>query len=514
MKVGVLDLLTTPARSRIEALHHGLFTRQYPGVTPQAISVWCRRAGHRTDYATYFGVGDPRRLLPDDLDVVFVASYTQASPLAYALAKLWRRAGVRTVLGGPHAKAFPADALRFFDVVVGECDAALIADVVAGRIDSGTYVSAVEPYHEVPSVEERMPELTASVFRGGRPYLTTTIPLLASTGCPYACDFCVDWERPYRQLSLDRLACDLRFIADRLPGVLYGFHDPNFAVRFDEVLDVMDVVPRARRNPYIIETSLSVLRGTRMGRLADTNCIFLAPGVESWNDYSHKAGAGAETGARKLARLVDHFTALHEHVPYLQANFLFGVDGDADDEPVALTKEFMTRLPFVWPVVNVPHPFGGTPLFTRWLADERILRAMPFGFWYAPFVAARFAHYGPVEYYRRLVDLYAHFTSPSMLLRRLRATRHARVRAAHVLRTAVKRQRLGLLRRLLGMLEEDRAFRAFHEGESDTLPAFYREEYRRLLGPFAEVLSPADRRPVLDQPEPARYGVYLQPASG
>ena len=52
----------------------------------------------------------------------------------------------------------------------------------------------------LPSVAERMPEIRRSAFlwnplRGrSRPYASTTIPLLASVGCPYRCDFCVDWS--------------------------------------------------------------------------------------------------------------------------------------------------------------------------------------------------------------------------------------------------------------------------------------------------------------------------------
>ena len=85
---------------------------------PQVVAAWCRRLGHRVHYATYYGQADPARLLPDDLDVVFLSAATQASGLAYALARRYRRGGTRTVLGGPHAKCFPADALRFFDIVV------------------------------------------------------------------------------------------------------------------------------------------------------------------------------------------------------------------------------------------------------------------------------------------------------------------------------------------------------------------------------------------------------------
>jgi len=499
LRVGVLDILTTPSRSLSETAYDLVMTKQYAGIMPQAIAVWCRQLGHATHYATYYGVGDPRRRLPADLDVVFIASYTQASALAYALAKLYRRDGVRTVIGGPHATAFPRDCLRFFDLVVGACDAELVAEILRGDHGPGSVVSSPRPLQALPSVAERMPEIRASAFAfGRRPFAATTIPLLASTGCPYACDFCSDWARPYRQLPLEQLTADLRLVAAEIPGAMVAFHDPNFGVRFDQVLAALEAVPPARRPPYVMEAALAVLGGDRPRRLGETNCAFAAPGVESWADYAPKAGAAGLTGQAKVERVVERFAALAEHVPYLQANFLFGLDGDAGAEPVALTRAFMERTPYVWPVVNIPHPFGGTPLFARLLRAGRILETMPFSFYYSPYVVTTLAHYTPVEYYRHLVDLFAHFTSTAMLARRLATTTSRFGRLIHVVRTAMKRRRLGAFRRLLRRLETDAQFRAFHEGRTRVLPEVYQREYERLLGPFAPLLTRQDRVPELD----------------
>ena len=79
---------------------------------PQAIAVWCRQLGHEVYYTTHYGHGDPKKLLPNDLDVVFISGITISSATSYALAKLYRRERTLTVIGGPHAKAFPDDGLR------------------------------------------------------------------------------------------------------------------------------------------------------------------------------------------------------------------------------------------------------------------------------------------------------------------------------------------------------------------------------------------------------------------
>src|SRR4030095_12509491 len=166
-------------------------------------------------------------------------------------------------------------------------------------------------------------------------------------------------------LPQERLREDLRYVSRHLPGILVSFHDPNFGVKFDEVLNLIEEIPADRRNPYVMESSLSILRGPRLHRLRETNCIYVAPGVESWTGYSNKSGVGRSLGEVKLASVVEHFQELHRYVPGLQANFLFGTDDDQGDEPVELTRRFIGRLPFVWPPLNHPIPFGGTPMNYR-----------------------------------------------------------------------------------------------------------------------------------------------------
>src|SRR3954468_24651235 len=114
MRVGILDVLALPSQGLAGVVYDTLLTKQFAGITAQAVAVWSRRLGHETFYAVYYGLGDAHRLLPRDLDVLFVASYPRVSPVAYAVATLYRAAGTRTVIGGAHAKAFPVDCLRFF----------------------------------------------------------------------------------------------------------------------------------------------------------------------------------------------------------------------------------------------------------------------------------------------------------------------------------------------------------------------------------------------------------------
>ena len=91
---------------------------------------------------------------------MFTAATTQASALAYALARFYRARGATTVIGGPHAKGFPEDSVRFFDIVVKQSDEALIGDILGGfstptiRISVSAWTTRWPVWSVYPRIDE------------------------------------------------------------------------------------------------------------------------------------------------------------------------------------------------------------------------------------------------------------------------------------------------------------------------------------------------------------------------
>lgn len=502
MRIGIIDILSDELSSTWGTKFYRFsFQKQYMSIMPQVIAVWCRQLGHKVHYCTFYGQKDPLRLLPDDLDVLFVASYTQASAMAYALAKVFRNRGTLTVIGGAHARSFPTDCLRFFDLVVRDCNKDLIDDILHGHYDPPAAITSGRPLTDFPSVEERMPEIKIASFYNGKPSLTSVVPMLSSIGCPYTCNFCVDWNSNYSMRSKEDLFRDLHYLSQNWPQLIIGYHDPNFAVRFDETMDVIEALPEGQRNPYAMESSLSILKENRLVRLKKTNCLYVAPGIESWVDYSNKSGVGRKQGQDKLDQVADHLKTLTHYVPGLQVNMLFGSDSDIGAAPVALTKELIRRVPEAWPTINIPCPFGGTPLYDQLYQEGRILRALPFCYYYTPYLTITIKHYDPLSYYSHLIDIHKTIIAKNMLWQRLCTPIRPFIRLIHVLRhIGHKTGYYARLHRIHGMLASDARFRAFHEGRSDELPEFYHHLLERRLGRYAELLSHEDRRPVLEEP--------------
>jgi len=69
LRVGILELLVdSESRTWVDRAYGAHFKRFYCSITPQAVAVWCRQLGHQVSYATFYGQGEPKRLLPGDLD--------------------------------------------------------------------------------------------------------------------------------------------------------------------------------------------------------------------------------------------------------------------------------------------------------------------------------------------------------------------------------------------------------------------------------------------------------------
>jgi radical SAM superfamily enzyme YgiQ (UPF0313 family) len=498
LKIGILELMSAGATRRWDqTAYNHLVTKQYASIMPQAISVWCRDLGHSVFYATYFGQKDPQSLLPEDLDIVFISVYTQASALAYALAKLYRQKKTLTIVGGPHAKQFPEDCQRYFDIVVGDCDKTLITEILKDK-PRGQTLNSGRALTDIPGIEERMPEIRASTFFRGRPFPFTSVPMITSVGCPNSCDFCIDWNNPYTLLPLDRLEADLSYVFKHLPGVMIGLHDPNFAVKFEQVFDVMEKIPNRRRHSFAMESSLAVLRGNRLERLKKLGNFYIIPGVESWTAYSNKIGAGSIEDPRiKLDKVIEQFNQIRPYVTGIQANFIFGLDSDTGNDPVELTREFASRAPFVMPNINIPTPFGNTPLYDKYCDENRLLASMPFTFYYQPYLVFTLKNYSPVAFYEKLIDLFSYISTGGMLAKRLKYASSPFPAGYNFVKTLGNRQMIGRFSEILKLLKTNRQFRAFHEHETEVLPEFYHRRYESLLGSYAALMPRDERKPVL-----------------
>ena len=488
LRVGILDLLTNrPARG----LYPRFWNANLVSIVPQVVAVWCEEEGHDVRLIAYTGLEDLRTVFAADTDLLFVCAFSHSAQLAYAVSNFYRRGGTMTALGGPHARCYPEDAGGYFDYVLGFTDRGVIQDVLrdcSPHRPVGVQMSATQQPPHMPGVRARWKFAKAALAQS--PVLKI-VPMLSSLGCPYRCSFCIDATVDYQTMSGDEIRDDLRFLLTQMRRPRVAWHDPNFGVRFDEILGTIEEAVPPGRVDFIAESSLSLLSESRLRRLEKNSFKALLPGVESWYAFGNKSKTTAVAGMEKVRQISEHVNLVLRHVPYVQTNFVLGLDTDEGAEPFELTKRFLDLTPGAFPGYSLLTAFGrSAPLNLELQAAGRVL---PFPH---HFLNNRLAmnvlpkHYEWPAFYDHVIDLTRYSFSWRSIGRRLVANREAIPRLMNVARalTVEGAKRARYYSTVRGLLDTDKSVQRYFSGESATLPAIYEGMIRQDLGPMWEYL--------------------------
>ncbi len=460
-------------------------------IMPQAVAAWCEAQGHEVTFVCYTGFEDLVEELPDRVDLVFIGAFTEAAFLAYALSGLFRSRGAVTVLGGPHARCYPEDAAKYFDYVLGFTDQALIRDVLrdcSPHRPAGLSLAAPRQPAALPGVRERWKFIEPTLRKA--PVLKI-VPMLGSLGCPYTCSFCIDSVVPYQPFEFGSLTEDLRFLLRTVRRPRVSWHDPNFGVRFDGILDAIDAAVPPGRIEFAAESSLSLLSEAHLKRLERSGFKALLPGVESWYELGNKSKTGRHTGMDKVRDVSEHVNLIQRYVPYVQTNFVLGLDSDAGEEPFELTKRFVDSSPGAFPGYSLLSSFGRAAPSN--LEYQRADRVLPFPFHFLDnnhAMNVKPKNYSWRDFYDRVIDLTRYTFSWRAIANRFRSAGTALPRWMNMVR-AVSSEGFGRLRfyaELRRRLDTDPQIRRYFDRENAELPAFYVERVRRDLGPLWEWL--------------------------
>jgi hypothetical protein len=454
-------------------------------IMPTVIATWCEQAGHNVSYTCFTGFEDLRKELPEKADLIFIGAFTQAAYLAYALSNLFRSKGAVTVLGGPHARCYPDDAINYFDYVMGFTDKKLILDLLQdfepSRVQGKFLTAATQPV-SLPSITERWKFIEPTIKKA--PFMKI-IPMIGSMGCPYTCTFCIDSSIQYQVMDLDSLKEDIRFVKTKFKRPIIAWHDPNFGIKFNEIMETIESTGPLGSVRHIAETSMSMLNKKNLQRLQKNGFVALLPGVESWFEMGYKTRTGSKSGQEKLDKVSEHMRLIQEYIPYLQVNFVLGLDSDAGNEPFELTKKFIDNVPAVLPGYSLLTAFGeAAPVNLEYQRDERII---PFPFHFLNNHLAmnvKPKNYSWLEFYDHIIDLTAYSVSWNAIRRRLFSNSKFTAQWLNFVR-AISSEGFGRVRffkEVRSRLKSDSHFRDFFEGESSHLPAFYVDIIRKDLG--------------------------------
>ena len=217
----------------------------------------------------------------------------------------------------------------------------------------------------------------------------------------------------------------------------------------------------------------------------------MLPGIESWYEVGNKSKTGKKMGLDKVEQVAEQVNMILRHIPYMQTNFVLGLDSDEGDLPFELTKRFLDRAPGAFPGFSLLTAFGrSAPLNLHYQQAGRVL-PVPFRFLEnRGAMNVRPKNYQWPDFYEKTIDLLQYSFSPPAIVRRVKANRGWIPRTMNAIR-AMSKEGWGTIRyfqQVRRQLDQDRSFRDFFEQESSEIPQFFVEAIRKDLGPLWEWL--------------------------
>lgn len=482
LKIGIIDLVH---KGPTKNLYAWVMHANLAGIMPQVVATWCEQEGHDVQYICYTGFENLSKELPKNTDIIFISAFTQSALMAYALSSLFRAQGAVTVLGGPHARCYPDDAVKYFDFVTGYTDKDVIVDILNDAEQHrpiGLQISAEKQPTILPGVKERWKFVEITLKKA--PFMKI-IPMIASMGCPYTCSFCIDSVIPYQTMDYEQMKEDLQHIGALKKPPWVGWHDPNFGIRFNETMDAIESAVKPGSLTFVGESSLAILSEKNLKRMQKNSFGGLLPGIESWYDLGHKSNVSRKNGLERVKQVAEHCNMIMDYIPYLQTNFVFGMDSDFGSEPFELTKRFIDLSPGSFPGYSLLSAFGeAAPLNLTYQEEDRII---PFPFHFLNNHLAmnvKPKNYDWVQFYDHIIDITEYSYTRKAIFNRLRANSKTVSKWLNFVR-AISHEgpgRVKFFKKIRDKLKNDSSFRDYFEGNTTQLPQFYHDIIKKDMG--------------------------------
>ena len=492
MNIGVVDVIS----HKIDySLNTKILNPIKSSIGAQSIACWLEELGHNVKYISFTGSENIIKEFSNDLDILFISSYTHTAYLAISISTYFRSVGVITVLGGPHARAFTEDSKNYFDFIIGLCDKNLLRYLLSiskEKSPSGTgqYLFSDSQPNDFPSIKQRWKYIVYNYKKiptwANFPII---VPSLTSTGCPYSCDFCVDSSIPYKSLDLNQLKEDIIFLKEKIKNGIAGilFYDPNLGIGINKRIEIIKT-HSSNNIKFLGEMNLTTMSPDIVLELSKIGFIALAPGIESWTSYHNKSiGDCNKSKLDKVNKTSDKINFILNHIPLLQANLIFGMDCDSGQEPFLLTKEFIKQTPRAVTNFQTITAFGGSAL-SRKMKDENRLIDLPY-FLMDGFSSTNIKlNYNLSDFYLYYSDIVKFSNSNFIFAKKILSSSSFAFGLFHTLRKCSRGRGSHKYYKKLSNYMKTVEFESFYNGDSKKPPEIYHNLLKTQLKSFYNLL--------------------------
>lgn len=304
-----------------------------------------------------------------EADLVGITAFTSTAPRAYELAAIYRKKGVKTIMGGIHASMVPDETLDYVDcVVVGEAEpiwTQVIADFEAGQLRK-KYISAI-------TREIHQPKPRRDLFHPG--YVSAGIQ--TTRGCPMNCTFCSVSSfngRHYRFRPIEEVLDEL----EEIPQKVVFFIDDNIIGQSRESKErarqlFEGIIRRGIKKWWISQSSINFADDPELLKLAyRSGCRMIFLGIEAETPEQLAEANKKLNLSRGGSQYAEMIRKIQKSGIGVIAGLIFGWDSDTP-ETIRQRGNFALKCGADSFQISILTPLPGTELFQKIVKDNRLL---------------------------------------------------------------------------------------------------------------------------------------------
>jgi len=311
--------------------------------------------------------------LDTDADLIGITGITSQINRGYEIADAFRRRGKKVVMGGIHVSAMPDEAKDHADsILIGEAEdlwEAIIEDFRNNRLKKEYTADAYTNFKKL--VIPRYDLLKLDRYRRSSGTNIPRLPIQASRGCPFNCNFCSVtkfWGPKIRTKPLENVEKELLQIKSLGTNRIF-FTDDNFIADISYTKNLLDLLKKHDFS-WICQVSTNIYRHEDLiVEMSKAGCSALYMGIETFSEEN------LEDINKKFNKMADYetlFALFNKSNIRVTASMIIGLDGDTRESLDYMVRKLI-HLKVSYALFYILMPLPGTQLREQFLRENRII---------------------------------------------------------------------------------------------------------------------------------------------
>jgi radical SAM superfamily enzyme YgiQ (UPF0313 family) len=242
-----------------------------------------KNAGHQVDLESIRAKIFSDIQIKKDYDFVGFSVLTGNHKHLLALCQRYREAGIKTIVGGPHATFFTNETLPFADFVVAGEGIKAVLDIVNGVVEPGIVRTDLTEADKFPMADRE------ELYKDPKKYNNHIKNMLTGFGCPYSCNYCYNslYNQMFpgflRQRSVDNVIQEAKELI-KYPLELIFFQEDSFGMNLKWLEEFAEKWPREINLLFHSQIRPESATEKRLQLLKKAGCHGISVGLETTNE--------------------------------------------------------------------------------------------------------------------------------------------------------------------------------------------------------------------------------------